>query len=114
MPDMKGRFQKFALTIALGAALAGCCLLTCDGEKDADGFVRFDGRMPPEAPSDYFILRYERPDGVYTNGWKKGMAKWDFVEVRQLKEGATTLRDGVLAKSPVTVEPRNWAPRHSR
>ena len=80
---MKGRFQKLALSVALGAALAGCCSLMCGGKKDADGFVRFDGRMPPEAPSDYFILRYEQPNGVYTNGWKTGMAKWVFVEVRQ-------------------------------
>jgi hypothetical protein len=106
---MKCRFERLALSVSLGAALAGCCSLMCGDKKDSDGFVRFDGRMPPEAPGEYFILRYERPDGVYTNGWKKGMAKWDFVEVRQLKEGATTLRDGVLAKSHATVEPRNWA-----
>jgi len=70
---MKCRCEKLVLHVALGAVLAGCCSLTCGGKNDSDGFVRLDGRMPPAASGDYFILRYERPNGVYTNGWKKNM-----------------------------------------
>ncbi len=96
------------LLVALCACTAiGCVHLS---EKcDTDGFVAFDGTVAQDAPSDYFILRLERPDGVFTNGWKKGMMKWNFTEFRQLKDGSTTVCDGVLTRSSRTVEPRNWA-----
>ena len=93
---------------ALSAALCGCVCL-CGGKKDADGFVRFDGTMPAEAPSDYFVLRFEYPDGVHSNGWHKGQTRWMFTEVRQLKEGSSTVVDGVLKRNTRKVEPRNWA-----
>ena len=59
--------RRLGVTVA-AVAVAGCVSFMED--RDADGFVRFDGRMPQEAPSDYFVLRFERPDGVFTNGWK--------------------------------------------
>lgn len=95
------------MTVAAAVAAAGCVSVT--GDRDEEGFVRFDGRMPEEAPSDYFILRFERPDGVFTNGWKKGQTKWLFTEVRQLRGECSMLVDGVRSTLKTRVEPRNWA-----
>ena len=95
----------FALSIAVCAA--GC--LSLSDRQDAEGFVRFDGTMLAEAPSDYFILRFERPNGTCASGWKKGMVKWDFTEIRQLKGGSTIVSDGVLKPFERTVKPCNWA-----
>ena len=100
--------MKNKLFFAAVSLLAGCVSLMED--RDAEGFVRFDGTMPQEAPSEYFILRFERPDGVYESGWKKGMTKWYFTEIRQLKEGTTMVVDGALVEHPKwTIKPCNWA-----
>ena len=95
-----------AVAAETGAALpaAGSSSSPCH----ADGFAEFDGTLPQDAPGEYFIIRYEYPDGVYTNRWMKGLPRWVFTEVRQLKEGSTVLTDGVLSKSKKRVEPRNW------
>lgn len=90
----------------LGAVFCGCALISV--EENADGFVAFDGNAAQEAPSDYFILRFECPNGTFEKGWNKGLVRWNFVEIRQLKSGSTTLMDGVLTKSSNVVEPRNW------
>ena len=53
----------------LGAAalLGGCCSCTC-AEKpttDAEGFTYLDGRhVAPDAPSDWYIIRYEHPSAA--------------------------------------------------
>ena len=78
-------------------------------QPNAEGFTDFTGKLQKEAPGNYFIIRYEYPDGVYTNRWMKGLPRWVFTEVRQLKEDTTVLTDGVLSKSKKRVEPRNWA-----
>ena len=97
--------RKMAAAGVLGALVCGCSTM----KVDSNGFVRFDGTMPAEAPSDYFVLRFEYPDGVHSNGWHKGQTRWMFTEVRQLKEGSSTLVDGVLKRNTRKVEPRNWA-----
>ncbi len=93
--------------VAVAAAISASAVAGT-AKCDADGFTAFDGSLPQEAPGKYFIIRYERPDGVYTNRWMKGLPRWVFTEVRQLKEGTTILTDGVLSKSKKRVEPRNW------
>ena len=102
-----------ALAAAFSAAAAetGAALPSAGSDSSpchADGFAEFDGTLPQDAPGEYFIIRYEYPDGVYTNRWMKGLPRWVFTEVRQLKEGSTVLTDGVLSKSKKRVEPRNW------
>ena len=72
---------KMLVAGVIGAVACGCCTMN----RDAEGFVAFDGTMAQEAPGEYFILRFERPDGVYEKGWQKGLTKWLFTEVRQLK-----------------------------
>ena len=92
----------------IAAALAAGCAVF-NGGRDAEGFARFEGNLTHDVPSNYFIIRFEYPDGVHTNRWKKGLTRWMFTEVRQLKEGTTILTDGVLSTSKRKVEPRNWA-----
>ena len=94
--------------IVLVSSAAALAVMASAGQTDADGFVAFDGTLPQEAPGKYFIIRYERPEGVYTNRWMKGLPRWVFTEVRQLKEGTTILSDGVLSRSKKRMEPRNW------
>ena len=53
--------KRILIGTVAAVAVAGCVSFMED--RDADGFVRFDGRMPQEAPSEYFVLRFERPDG---------------------------------------------------
>ena len=99
-------WQAGGMVAAFAAvAVAGCVSLT--GERDAEGFTPFDGRVESEAPSEYFILRYERPNGIYTNKAYYGITKWEFNEVRQLKSGTTLLVDGVLKKDRPKAG-RNW------
>ena len=100
---MKIVYGMLAATLA-----AGCCTMFNCG-RDAEGFARFDGKLTHDVPGEYFIIRYEYPEGVHTNRWQKGLPKWVFSEVRQLKEGTTVLRDGVLSQSKRKVTPRNWA-----
>lgn len=107
--SMKSKLEAMALVALVGVAVAGCCSMMCGGKVDAEGFVRFDGTMPQEAPSEYFILRFERPDGIYESGWKKGMTKWDFTEIRQLKSGSSIVCDGALKPFERKVAPCNWA-----
>ena len=78
------------------------------GGCDAEGFSLFDGRVSPRPPSDFFILRFEHPDGIYTNGWYKGQPRWVFTEIRQLKSGTTMVADGVRTELNRRVLPCNW------
>ena len=90
---------------AVGAVICGCSTVC----TDAEGFVAFDGTLTQEAPGEYFVLRFERPDGVYEKGWQKGLTKWLFTEVRQLKDGTSIVEDGVLKKVDRRQTPCNWA-----
>lgn len=97
---------RFLLLGMVAALIGGCTTVT----RDAEGFVPFDGAtMSSEPPGEYFILRFERPVGVYTNGWKKGLTRWVFTEVRQLKEGVSKLEDGELKTPGRAYRPCNWA-----
>ena len=89
----------------IGAVACGCCTMN----RDAEGFVAFDGSAYPPVEGEHYILRFERPDGVYEKGWSKGMTRWLFTEVRQLKDGTTVVEDGVLKKVDRTRVPCNWA-----
>ena len=105
-----GALERMLVAVLL--AFAGGCRLCegdCAAKTDAEGFVRFDGRIPAEPPSEYFILRFERPDGVHEKGWKKGLTKWLFTEVRCLNDGVTMVEDGVLSVPKRKVAPKNWA-----
>ena len=76
---------------------------------DPEGFEWFDGKMPAKVPGDFYILRYEHPDGMYTNRWRNGMTRWLFTEVRQLKDGVTIVEDGVLRQEKAGYPGVNWA-----
>ena len=104
---MNGKF----LLLALGALMAGCASLRSG--CDTDGFVRFDGNVAAvSVDSDYFILRFEYPDGVFPadkwRKWKEGQQRWVFAEFRQLKDGTTMLVDGVLETNVASVAACNW------
>ena len=101
---------KTTMLFLMGLAMVGCS--TCDGlngKVDEEGFTYFDGNMAAAAPSEYFILRFERPDGVYERGWNKGLTRWMFTEVRQLKSGTTIVEDGVLSTPGRKRIAANWA-----
>ena len=60
------KFIVCAASIA-SVALAGCCCFKCaSGAKtDAEGFTYMDGRrVATSAPSDYYIIRYEKPSAA--------------------------------------------------
>ena len=86
-----------------GLALAALVVAGCFGPKagengyvDAEGFTWTDGsRIAPEAPSEYYIIRFEVPDGTIKGGERTGHPKWKFVEIRQLKESVSVIEDGV-------------------
>lgn len=99
------RIVKMIVATAFGALLAGCLSPAVDNE----GFVAYDGTMAQTAPSDYFILRFERPDGVCERGWNRGQTRWVFTEVRQLRDGTTMVADGELSTPTRKVAPHNWA-----
>ena len=95
--------------IALSAALVGGCCVCCksDGGSARTGedvftwFANEDiGRAGPSEPGDFYVLRYEKPAKEPFDDWRKSFGpKWDFVEVRQLKDSVTTVTDGVLAET---------------
>ena len=94
----------------VGAALAAGCA-SLNGVRDAEGFTYFDGKLETSAPSDFFVLRFECPGGIITNNpsWMKGLQRWNFVEVRQLKDSVTVVNDGVFRTERRRVAGVNWA-----
>ena len=88
--------------------LAGCACL--DGGRDAEGFAPFDGNLATSAPSEYFVLRFEYPNAAATNtpAWMKGLPRWNFVEVRQLKDAVTVVDDGTFRTEKRRVAGVNW------
>ena len=80
-----------------------------NGYVDEEGFTWRDGRVAPgEATSDYYVIRYEAPSRDVYEGSRKVFPKYDFVELRQLKDGTTVVKDGVLSKSKTNYPGRNW------
>ena len=98
--------------IAVSMVFAGCLgpKVGENGYVDEEGFTWMDGsKVAPEAPSDYYVIRYECPTADRCEAtWMKQYQKWNFCEVRQLKSGTETIIDGVK-KSEKTFRPgRNW------
>lgn len=109
---------KLFKVTAIGAALlAGGCTVLSTGTTnrvDEEGFTWRDGRVAPcAASSDYYIIRYEAPSAEVFTDSRKVFPRWDFIEIRQLKDGTTIVKDGVLTKSKVTYPGNNWM-RHLR
>ena len=100
-----------------GWGLAVLAVAGCFGPKagengfvDEEGFTWMDGsKVAPEAPGDYYIIRYECPSvKSYEATWMKQFPKWDFCEVRQLKGGSETIVDGVKSADKRFIVGRNW------
>ncbi len=102
--------------LVAAALVGGCCCDKCaccassNGRTDAEGFTYMDGRQTAaNAPSEWFIIRYEYPSTDIFEGTRKAFGpKWIFTEVRQLKGGSLTIEDGVMKTSKRAVEGRNW------
>ncbi len=105
------KFIVCAAAIA-SVALAGCCCFKCaQGAKtDAEGFTYMDGRcVATSAPSDYYIIRYEKPSAEPFEGGRVALGtRWLFTEVRQLKDSVTVVTDGVLKEQKRRVVGVNW------
>ena len=109
-------YGKLILSGLAAFVLAGCALTDAGTARrvDEEGFTWRDGRVAPgDATGDYYVIRYEAPSAEAFTDSRKVFPKWDFIEVRQLKDGTTVLKDGVLSKSKVTYPGRNWM-RHLR
>lgn len=106
---MKSCRKVDGLVLALVVwGLAGCCLPTAEQKRDAEGFVYVtDGCVNPEAPSDYFVIRYESPAAPVKDSYP-GLTRWLFIEVRQLKSGVSVLTDGKLETGLKPLPGRNW------
>jgi hypothetical protein len=113
--------NKFPAGVALSAAVAllvgGCSCDKCDlgkaANEDAEGFTWYScadiGRATPAEPGDYYVLRFEHPAKEPFADWRKSLGtKWEFVEVRQLGDSVTTIKDGVLDESNSRIPGRNW------
>ena len=108
------KFNRLFFVAALACvALAGCrCPCGAPGPKvDAEGFTWFDGTFPAVAPSEYYIVRFERPGGIVETGWQKGLSRWLFTEVRQLRDGVTIIEDGAYRDGGAPTAGVNWAKR---
>ena len=111
--------RKIIPILVLGTVfLGGCCSCLCgngpkaDAEKpktDAEGFTYLDGQhVAADAPSDWYIIRYEQPSVEPYTDSRKVFQRWLFTEVRQLKDSVTVVEDGVLKKQKRFVPGRNW------
>ncbi len=98
--------------LVLGAVLiGGCCCCDCSRSPvtDADGFTYLDGRhVTPDAPSDWYIIRYEQPSNEPFTDSRKNFQRWLFTEIRQLKGSITIVEDGVLKTQKRFIPGRNW------
>ena len=103
--------NELAMMMLGAVALVGG-MLPCQAnvKTDAEGFTYMDGRVvASEAPSEYYIIRYEHPSTkAYEGGGRAAFPKWDFTEVRQLKDEVTIVEDGVLTKQKMRRVGRNW------
>lgn len=114
--------MRLGMIVALAAAVAvgGCCCDKCGcgksgdtGKVGADGFTWYTsddiGRAGLSEPGDFYVLRYEKPSNEPFEDRRKSFGtKWDFVEVRQLKDSVTVITDGELSEPKRRVPGRNW------
>ena len=111
------RCCSWLLSAACAAAVSGCCFCKDGGLiVDAEGFAWYSnadiGRATPANPGDFYVLRYEHPaKEPFEDGRKYLGTKWEFVEVRQLGDSLTVIKDGVLSKSGNRIPGRNWRRR---
>ena len=103
--------MKTPLFVALASSLllGGCALVGGYG-TDAEGFRYLDGRrVAAEAPSEYYVIRYEYPSAEPFTDWRRSLGqKWIFTEVRQLKDSVVKVEDGQLKPQTRRVTGRNW------
>ena len=107
------------LAAACVAAVSGCCACNGGGAKvDAEGFAWYSnadiGRAAPANPGDFYVLRYEHPSKTpFPDGdSRKALGiKWNFVEVRQLKDSVTIVEDGVFSSGGKRIPGINWRRR---
>lgn len=94
------------------AAVIASCISSAWGDprQDAEGFYAFDGNLKDLPASDCFIVRFEHPGEFVTNapGWLRGQRKWNFVEVRQLKDSVTLIADGRMTQNSNRQSGANW------
>jgi len=103
--------KSINIAIAAVAVLVGGCCCPCrDAKTDAEGFTYMDGRtVAPDAPSEFFVIRYEYPSAEPFEGGRKALGThWIFTEIRQLKDSVSTIEDGVLKNTKRRVAGRNW------
>ncbi len=114
-----GRARNIVLA-AVASLAAGCacdkCVCGNAAKADAEGFIWYScadiGLATPEEPGEFYVLRYEHPAKEPLDDGRKALGrKWNFVEVRQLKDAVTIIEDGVLSKSGRRVPGRNWRRR---
>ena len=72
--------RKIIPILVLGAAFfGGCCSCLCgNGPKtDAEGFTYLDGQqVAADAPSDWYIIRYEQPSVEPYTDSRKVYQRW--------------------------------------
>ena len=118
MDLFRSRFLSgLALSAAAALLVGGCACgkryLGKAANVDAEGFVWYScadiGRATPANPGDYYVLRFEQMTKEQFDDWRKSLGtKWEFVEVRQLGDSVTIVKDGVLSKSGNRIPGRNW------
>ena len=78
--------KKIISILILGTVfLGGCSSCTCGPapETDAEGFTYLDGRhVAADAPSDWYIIRYEQPSNEPFTDSRKNFQRWLFTEIR--------------------------------
>jgi len=107
------RMNIIVSTIAVGL-LAGCCGYCCKCRPprhvDQEGFVWGDGSVvEKEAPSEYYIIRYDYLTPTNLPNYRRMLQKRNFVELRQLKDSVVEVVDGERREIKGKRLPgRNW------
>lgn len=106
------KLLNIIMAAAATAVLSGGCCSTCPYSKntDAEGFTYMDGSvLPTQAPSEYYIIRYEQPTAETFTDYRKALGtKWLFTEIRQLKDSVTVITDGVCKTQKSRRPGVNW------
>ena len=117
--------QKIVMVVAADLFAGGCLCNRCDGNKaakvDAEEFRWYSndeiGSVEPAEHGDFYVLRYEHPakEPFPDGDTRKTLGiKWNFTEVRQLKDSVTIVEDGVLSKVNRRIPGCNWRKRLPR
>ena len=118
--SMARRFIAVLSSVAVAAFVGGCQCDRCGsgtGQKtDSEGFTYYTsediGRATPSVPGEFYVLRYEHPASEpFADVDRAPLAKWNFVEVRQLKDSVTIVEDGVFETTDRRVPGCNWRKR---